>query len=147
MTRAVPMDELLVQMAETLHSSLAPAGAEVWVASDEALVRTVAVPDQPPTRLTLGADELAVVEAMNNAGKHAGEGATITVSMHRHGDSVEFEVADDGAGYEPELATEGQGFLNMRDRVGAYGGDISVDSAPGKGTRVHGRVPVPVAAV
>ncbi len=361
MTRAVPMDELLLQMAETLRASTAPAGAEVWVASDEALIRTVSVPDRPPARLVLGAEEQVVVarahvsgnawaavwlpdvlagredqvvrvapishlgsllgllvvarphashafsddeesslaelarhtglalhnvrldgalqasleelrrrnaelqasrarivaaadasrrrierdlhdgaqqhlvamavriglarsiveedptqvdtvleefrrdiqatltelralahgiyppllrdrglsealrnaagrsslpvevdvelsgrppadleaavyfcclEAMNNAGKHAGEGATITVSVRCQGDAVVFEVADDGAGFDPAQATEGQGFLNMRDRVGAYGGDLVVESAPGKGTCVRGRVPV-----
>ncbi|MGB9376328.1 MAG: sensor histidine kinase [Mycobacteriales bacterium] len=365
MTRAVPMDELLLQMAETLHRSMAPAGAEVWVSSDEALVRTASVPDRPPARLVLGADELNVVarahvsgnawasvwlpdvlsgrddqvvrvapishlgellgllvvarpagsrgfgeddesslselarhtglalhnvrldgalqasleelrrrnadlqasrarivaaadasrrrierdlhdgaqqhlvamavriglarsiveddpgqidtvledfrrdiqatltelrglahgiyppllrdrglgealrnaggrsslpvevdvdvpgrlppdieaavyfcclEAMNNAGKHAGEDAKITVNVACRGGSVVFDVADDGVGYDVEKVSEGQGFLNMRDRVGAYGGEISVESAPGKGARVIGRVPVPAEA-
>ena len=61
MTRAVPMDELLLQLAESLQASTAPAGAEVWVASDEALVRTIAVPSLPQERLVLGADEQRVV--------------------------------------------------------------------------------------
>ena len=45
-----------------------------------------------------------------------------------------FEVADDGAGFD--LATgahHGHGFVNMSDRVGAIGGTITVESAPGDG--------------
>jgi signal transduction histidine kinase len=34
--------------------------------------------------------------------------------------------------------------LNMADRLGAFGGRLRVDSAPGQGTRVAGTVPLPV---
>ena len=30
----------------------------------------------------------------------------------------------------------------MSDRVGAFGGSVSVDSAPGQGTRIAGRIPL-----
>jgi signal transduction histidine kinase len=46
-----------------------------------------------------------------------------------------FAVEDDGA------AAPGHGFLNMRDRLGAIGGELSVESAPGQGTRVRGSIP------
>jgi signal transduction histidine kinase len=36
----------------------------------------------------------------------------------------------------------GHGLQNMRDRVGAIGGTVTWDSAPGAGTRVIGAVPV-----
>jgi signal transduction histidine kinase len=35
----------------------------------------------------------------------------------------------------------------MADRMGAFGGRLGVDSAPGRGTRVTGTVPVPAAPV
>jgi signal transduction histidine kinase len=37
----------------------------------------------------------------------------------------------------------GAGFANMHDRLGALGGTLRVESAPGRGTRVTGVVPVP----
>jgi signal transduction histidine kinase len=59
------------------------------------------------------------------------------------GDVATFSVADDGAGFDPAgSAGRGHGFVNMSDRLGAIGGTIEVDSAPGRGTRVSGSVPV-----
>jgi signal transduction histidine kinase len=88
------------------------------------------------------------LEALQNAGKHAGEGATATVTVGRDvgadgRDTVTFTVADDGAGFDPAgSAGRGHGFVNMSDRLGAIGGTVAVDSAPGRGTRVSGSVPV-----
>nr|MDQ6910732.1 ATP-binding protein [Actinomycetota bacterium] len=83
------------------------------------------------------------LEAMQNAGKHAGDGSTIEVKVWEEGGALSFEVADDGAGFDPAARqTPGAGFVNMGDRVGAIGGTFGVQSAPGRGTRVSGRVPV-----
>jgi signal transduction histidine kinase len=83
------------------------------------------------------------LEAMQNAGKHAGDGATLTVRVWEDSGALFFEVADDGAGFDPATRdTPGAGFVNMGDRVGAIGGTFGVQSAPGRGTRVSGRIPV-----
>jgi signal transduction histidine kinase len=88
------------------------------------------------------------LEALQNAGKHAGEHAAATVTIGRDAgadgrDVVAFTVADDGAGFDPAgSAGRGHGFVNMSDRLGAIGGTVEVDSAPGRGTRVSGVVPV-----
>jgi signal transduction histidine kinase len=88
------------------------------------------------------------VEALQNAAKHAGEGAAARVTIGRHvgsdgRDVVRFDVADDGAGFDPAgSAGRGHGFVNMSDRLGAIGGTVEVDSAPGRGTRVSGTMPV-----
>ena len=52
-----------------------------------------------------------------------------------------FEVRDDGAGFDPALAGEGHGFVNMRDRLGAFGGELEVRSVVGEGTTIRGTVP------
>ena len=39
-------------------------------------------------------------------------------------------------------ARNGHGYVNMADRLGAIGGTIRWDSAPGQGTRVTGSVPL-----
>ncbi len=60
MSRAVPMDELLRQLAETLHKSMRLRRAEVWTGSDGVFDLAVAVPDRSATRLTLGREESTV---------------------------------------------------------------------------------------
>jgi signal transduction histidine kinase len=83
------------------------------------------------------------LEAMQNAGKHAGEGASCVVSVREEEGGLLFEVADDGAGFDLSATHHaGAGFTNMGDRVGAIGGSVNVESTPGKGTRVYGVVPV-----
>ena len=61
MTRAVPIDELLLQLAETLRDSIAAGGAEIWTVVDGALELSVAVPDRPQPRIVLEAHEREVV--------------------------------------------------------------------------------------
>jgi signal transduction histidine kinase len=83
------------------------------------------------------------LEALQNAGKHAGEGAEATVTLREVEGALVFEVADDGAGFALESgAHHGHGFVNMSDRVGAFGGSVTVDSAPGQGTKIAGRIPL-----
>lgn len=81
------------------------------------------------------------LEALQNANKHAGNAARATIDLARTPDRLEFSVADDGTGFDPD-DTKGHGLTNMQDRIGAFGGEIQVRSAPGTGTRVHGYIPV-----
>jgi signal transduction histidine kinase len=84
-----------------------------------------------------------VLEALQNAGKHAGDGAEAVVTVSEVESVLLFTVSDDGAGFDMGSgAARGHGFVNMADRVGAIGGAVSVDSAPGQGTRISGRVPL-----
>jgi signal transduction histidine kinase len=54
-----------------------------------------------------------------------------------------FSVSDDGPGFATALARGGHGYTNMGGRLGAIGGTVRWDSAPGQGTRVSGSVPLP----
>lgn len=81
------------------------------------------------------------VEAVQNASKHA-EGATslwLTLQQDR---ALRFEVRDDGLGFEPPIAGLEGGLRNMRDRVEAIGGRLTIDSSLGHGTRIRGVVPL-----
>jgi signal transduction histidine kinase len=83
------------------------------------------------------------LEALQNAGKHAGEGAHATITLRREPEGLVFEVADTGPGFDMSSASiTGHGFVNMRDRIGAIGGTFRVESAPGDGTRISGTVPI-----
>jgi len=83
------------------------------------------------------------MEALQNAGKHAGEGAAATVRVWEESGSLHFEVRDTGAGFDAQgERASGAGFVNMSDRVGAIGGKVSVRSAPGEGTTISGQIPL-----
>jgi signal transduction histidine kinase len=98
-----------------------------------------------PTELE-AAVYFCVLEALQNAGKHAPD-ATVTVRVSESPGRLTFEVKDDGPGFDVATKGRGQGFTNMSDRVGAYGGVVHWESAPGQGTCISGEVPLaPVAA-
>lgn len=79
-------------------------------------------------------------EALQNAAKHAGDGAAAEVRLSRIDGRVYFEVADSGQGFEVD--GRGRGLQNMRDRIRAAGGDMTiVSAADGLGTTVTGWVP------
>jgi signal transduction histidine kinase len=80
------------------------------------------------------------LEALQNAAKHAPD-AEVEVRVWDDGDCLRFVVADDGPGFDRTAVTAGHGFQNMADRLGAIGGSVTWDAAPGRGTRVMGTVP------
>ena len=82
------------------------------------------------------------LEALQNAGKYAGEGASASVRIWKDNGELRFEISDDGAGFEEPHAVPGAGLTNMRDRLGAVGGTLTVDSTRGAGTHVRGVVPM-----
>jgi signal transduction histidine kinase len=83
------------------------------------------------------------MEALQNAGKHAGDSASAVLRVWQDPAALHWEVADDGPGFDTtSIAGDGHGFVNMRDRMGAFGGTIEVVSAPGQGTTIRGHVPL-----
>jgi signal transduction histidine kinase len=86
------------------------------------------------------------LEALQNASKYAGEGASATVRIQQEDDTLVFDVEDTGAGFDLATHPRGAGMTNMMDRVGAVGGSFRVDSSPGRGTRVVGTIPLRVGA-
>jgi signal transduction histidine kinase len=80
------------------------------------------------------------VEALQNAMKHAAA-RTITIRVDMTDSDVSIVVADDGRGFD--IGREGLGGLDrLADRVGAIGGWVAVESAPGSGTTLIGHLPV-----
>ena len=83
------------------------------------------------------------LEALQNAGKYAGDGARATVTVHEENGFLCFAVADDGAGFDQKAnERRGIGFVNMTDRLRAIGGVLQVDSHPEDGTLISGRIPL-----
>jgi signal transduction histidine kinase len=81
------------------------------------------------------------LEALQNAAKHAA-GAQVAVRLWEESGGLLFTVTDDGPGFDPAAARSGHGYTNMADRLGAIGGTVRWDSAPGQGTTISGSVPL-----
>jgi signal transduction histidine kinase len=99
--------------------------------------------DQHPAELE-SAVYYCCLEAIQNATKRGGPTVQITVRLRegRDADELSFEVADDGPGFDLSGAHTGAGLQNMRDRVGALSGHISIVTTPGHGTTVSGSIPL-----
>jgi signal transduction histidine kinase len=80
------------------------------------------------------------VQAVQNAQRHA-PGSPVEISLSHDSGELSFTVRDQGAGFEVPGASEGEGFQIMRDRMAAFGGTLTIESARGKGTTVTGTVP------
>jgi signal transduction histidine kinase len=81
------------------------------------------------------------LEALNNVAKYA-KATHATLLLHADAERLAFEVTDDGHGFDASTTSYGTGLQGMADRIDAVGGDLEVESTPGSGTTVRGRVPV-----
>lgn len=82
-----------------------------------------------------------VQESLTNMAKYA-EARSAEVAVHANDGQVEVVVSDDGKGFEPVLSRPtSHGLAGMRHRVEAAGGRLTVESSPGKGTRVVAALP------
>jgi signal transduction histidine kinase len=82
------------------------------------------------------------LEALQNAVKHAGRRARVSLSLRETEGRLGFAVADDGGGFDPRRVDGGIGLTSMRDRLGAIGGQLEIESTPGQGAEVRGSVPL-----
>jgi two-component system, NarL family, sensor kinase len=109
-------------------------GAEVTVAVDPAAVGRH--------------DELIVVlarELLANVVKHSGAQHVVVTVAADH-ERIELEVRDDGAGFDPArregaLLAGHVGLASSEQRVRSAGGELTVTSAPGRGTAVRAVLP------
>jgi CheY-like chemotaxis protein len=79
----------------------------------------------------------AVQELLFNVVKHAGVGKART-SVASSGDSLVVTVGDQGRGFDPGILTTpaaGFGLFSLRERANYIGGSLSIESAPGQGSR------------
>jgi signal transduction histidine kinase len=115
---------------EALCARFSNQGLPVTLGGDERL------PDLPPD---LAAVAIRVVaEALANVARHAGTAHAVVVPRVADG-RLELLVEDDGRGFAAaDGPSEGHfGMLVMHERARAAGGALSVDSEPGRGTRVR----------
>ena len=81
-----------------------------------------------------------ILEALQNVAKYA-RASRATVALEGDAAELRFEVNDDGRGFDTTATSYGTGLQGMADRLAALGGLLRVESEPGAGTTVIGRLP------
>jgi two-component system, NarL family, sensor histidine kinase NreB len=92
-----------------------------------------------------------VQEALNNVSKHAAATHVSVLLEHKDNDVI-LIVEDDGRGFDAEAVASshdqrGMGLTGMQERMALVGGEIEIESTPGKGTTIFARVPISAAMV
>ncbi len=87
-----------------------------------------------------------VQEALTNVRRHAGPGASATVTIDYGSDVLTVAVTDDGTGAPAGAPDEGNGLAGMRARAQALGGTLTAGGAPQGGFTVTATLPVPPGA-
>jgi signal transduction histidine kinase len=93
--------------------------------------------DRLPTTVEIALYRI-VQEALTNAAKHS-RARNVHIQVDRSGGQVRCSIRDDGTGFDVPavLARRGDsslGLLGMRERINALGGDLQIQSSPGRGT-------------
>ena len=92
-----------------------------------------------------GAAYFVACESLTNVAKHAGtDGARVRLS--HSGGRLSLVVEDDGQGFEPNGVRSG-GLANIRDRVEALHGQLTIESRLGAGTSVRAELPLATSTV
>ena len=84
-----------------------------------------------------------IQEALTNVRKHSGAKSAV-VRISESDSTTTFVVEDDGHGFDhggSTLDRDGFGLFTMRERMGLLNGSLTIDTAPGRGTRVIAGVP------
>ena len=82
------------------------------------------------------------LEALQNIAKYA-MASQVRICLEASHGTLCFTVSDDGTGYDTGGTPMGSGQRNMADRLAALGGGLEIRSAPGRGTILTARLPLP----
>ena len=82
-------------------------------------------------------------EALRNVGRHS-RSKTAEVSLRPFDGGLQLEITDTGVGFDmrEKDRVPSLGLASMRERVRLLGGELDIDSAPGRGTTVLAWVPL-----
>jgi len=82
-------------------------------------------------------------EALRNIGRHA-NASRADVRIDHHASWITLKIRDNGVGYDPgnQRPEAGVGMTSMKDHVVSAGGFFTVNTAPGRGTKITVRLPL-----
>ncbi|MBN1427855.1 MAG: sensor histidine kinase [Anaerolineae bacterium] len=81
-------------------------------------------------------------EALHNIRKHA-HARSVNITLSYMPDILALDVADDGRGFDITSERRGFGLKSMRERAQDLGGELTIESGPGQGTKIAASIPVP----
>ena len=83
-----------------------------------------------------------VQESLHNIAKHSNAG-NVDVNVTGASGNLTLTIQDNGVGFDSQVskAAAGLGLISMRERVHLIGGELTIESAPGEGTRISVRTP------
>lgn len=106
------------------------------------------LPDSLPARSVRSAIRhhvyMVVREALNNVVKHAGA-SEVRITAQLDGSRLHLTIQDDGRGFDPATVhpdDEPGGLLNFAERMERIDGRFTLDSTPGRGTKVAFEIPL-----
>jgi two-component system sensor histidine kinase UhpB len=82
-----------------------------------------------------------VQEALTNVARHAGV-TRVTTRIWADGDRLHILVQDQGKGFDPASVAGSSGLSGMRERAALLDGLLTIDSFPGRGTRIAAELPL-----
>ncbi|MFN7135000.1 MAG: sensor histidine kinase, partial [Myxococcales bacterium] len=81
-------------------------------------------------------------EGLNNSSKHA-RASEVRVKVGFEESRLQLAIEDDGVGFDSSKTPRGHyGLINIRERASKIGGNVEVNSQPGKGTRIVLDIPI-----
>jgi signal transduction histidine kinase len=78
-------------------------------------------------------------EATGNAVRHS-RCSEVSISLRPDGSWLVLEIVDNGIGFDPTVASEGQGLMSMRRRANGLDGTFEIESGASRGTTLRVRV-------
>jgi len=74
-------------------------------------------------------------EAVTNVAKHA-QATQVEIHLHEAAGRWQLSIQDNGVGFSLDGDFPGHGLRNLRQRAGKIGGEVTITSQPGRGTKV-----------
>jgi signal transduction histidine kinase len=93
-------------------------------------------------------------EALTNICKHARGATAVSIVIHCEPSLLRLTITDDGCGFDTKAKfsnatnafSDGLGLVGMRERLALIGGELEIESSPGRGTTLFARIPAIAAA-
>lgn len=84
-----------------------------------------------------------VQEALANIARHS-QASKVEISLIYRPKAIDLLIADNGQGFDLLRKQNGMGLCSMQERVAMVNGELTIDSAPGKGTRIAIKTPTKI---
>jgi len=82
-----------------------------------------------------------IQECLTNISKHAAA-SEVRIELSSTKETISLEVRDNGVGFDINSPARGLGLIGMRERISSLGGELLIQTSPGKGLNIRINVPL-----